>query len=255
MNSLATWEHGGKSGDDLYAFLGIGREATTAEIKKAYHRLALTAHPDKGGDPKRFERISHAYETLSNAKLRARYDLSGESGPLTVEQEFRAGFYATAAPDDEFAGMTVMEERRARERKRLANLPSDSLTNAEREIADVMREEVERLKREKVAGAQPPVKPAQVQAPPVVYSPPVREKAPKQTLEAFLGQARPDWVGKDLAAVVEKLAKISIFDVAGLVSALRAVNGEDLNTRLRQAGKKGFAEPTLQALRKHASVS
>lgn len=255
MHSLSTWEHDGTSSDDLYAYLGIGREATTAEIKKAYHRLALTAHPDKGGDPKKFERISHAYETLSNAKMRARYDLSGQSGPLTVEQEFRAGFYATAAPDDEFAGMTVMEERRARERKRLANLPSDGLSNAEREIADVMREEAERLKRERLGGPQSPVQPAKSQAPPVVYAPPVREKTPKPTLATFLGQARPDWVGKDLETVLEKLAKVNIYDVAGLLSALRAVNGEDLNTRLRQAGKKGFAEATLQTLRKHASAA
>lgn len=270
------------SSDDFYALLGIGREATTAEVRKAFHRVALTAHPDKGGDPGKFEHINHAYATLSDSKARARYDLSGQSGPLTVDQEFRANFFASK-PDDEYAGMTVMEERRAREKKRLAAEAwrppdaNDNLTEADRVVAEVMAEEAARVKREQLAGKQPatlasqalrtktvsmPVPTASNPMPkaPASFAPSVNAAAPAgdttsgPTLAEFLGQARPEWLAKDLQSVQEKLARIEIVDVAGLLAALRATGEANLNARLRQAGKKAFAEATMQALREHAKV-
>jgi len=42
--------------------LGVGKKATTGEIKKAYHKLALVEHPDKGGDAEKFKKIQAAYE-------------------------------------------------------------------------------------------------------------------------------------------------------------------------------------------------
>ena len=69
---------------DLYEVLGVSREATQEEIKKAYRRLARQHHPDvNGGDPdaeRRFKEIALAYETLSDPEKRRRYDMFGGEG-------------------------------------------------------------------------------------------------------------------------------------------------------------------------------
>ena len=71
---------------DHYEILGVSRTATAAEIKSAYRRLARDHHPDANqNDPEaedRFKQISHAYEVLSDAEKRQRYDTYGdERGP------------------------------------------------------------------------------------------------------------------------------------------------------------------------------
>ncbi|MES2272802.1 MAG: molecular chaperone DnaJ [Chlamydiota bacterium] len=69
---------------DYYATLGIAREATPEEIKKAYRKKALESHPDRNpGDPKAealFKQISEAYEVLSDDGRRRIYDQYGEEG-------------------------------------------------------------------------------------------------------------------------------------------------------------------------------
>lgn len=67
---------------DPYVILGISKNANEEEIKKAYRRLALKYHPDRGGDKEaeaKFKEINSAYEILSNAKKRAQYDQFGHS--------------------------------------------------------------------------------------------------------------------------------------------------------------------------------
>lgn len=62
---------------ELYSVLGVGADATAREITKAYRSLAMTHHPDKGGDDKKFKAITDAYEVLSNPSRRKEYDASG----------------------------------------------------------------------------------------------------------------------------------------------------------------------------------
>jgi DnaJ family protein A protein 2 len=64
----------------FYDLLGLPKDATEAQIKKAYRKLALKEHPDRGGDPEKFKEISHAYETLSDPDKRRLYDQYGEEG-------------------------------------------------------------------------------------------------------------------------------------------------------------------------------
>ena len=69
------------AGDDAYAILGVARSASGAEIKAAYRRQALAHHPDKGGDPDVFVRVSQAYEDIGSADARRRYDATGGAAP------------------------------------------------------------------------------------------------------------------------------------------------------------------------------
>lgn len=59
---------------DHYNTLGVPRTASPDEIKKAYRKLVMEHHPDKGGDRDTFEQITVAYETLSDIDKRAAYD-------------------------------------------------------------------------------------------------------------------------------------------------------------------------------------
>ncbi len=69
---------------DYYEVLGLAKNASEAEIKKAYRKLALQYHPDKNPDDKgaeeKFKEAAEAYEILSNAEKRQRYDQYGHAG-------------------------------------------------------------------------------------------------------------------------------------------------------------------------------
>lgn len=71
-------------GRDYYNLLGVSREATTREIRRAFKKLALTMHPDKNpGDPsahEKFLQVNRAYEVLKDEDLRKKYDKYGEKG-------------------------------------------------------------------------------------------------------------------------------------------------------------------------------
>lgn len=64
----------------LYEVLGVDKSADAKAIKKAYRKLAIKHHPDKGGDPEKFKEINAAHEVLSNPEKRELYDKYGLEG-------------------------------------------------------------------------------------------------------------------------------------------------------------------------------
>ncbi len=65
---------------DYYKILGVERNASAEELRRAFHKLAHKYHPDKkGGDEQKFKEVNEAYQILSNSKRRAEYDAYGQS--------------------------------------------------------------------------------------------------------------------------------------------------------------------------------
>jgi molecular chaperone DnaJ len=68
---------------DYYQILGISKNSTTDEIKRAFRRLAMQYHPDKNKAPdaeQKFKEINEAYEVLSDENRRRTYDQFGHEG-------------------------------------------------------------------------------------------------------------------------------------------------------------------------------
>lgn len=65
------------SNKSLYDVLGISKQSSQTDIRKAYLKLARVHHPDKGGDPEKFKEITHASDILTDEKRRRLYDDTG----------------------------------------------------------------------------------------------------------------------------------------------------------------------------------
>lgn len=89
---------------DFYQLLGVSKNASQEEIKRAYRKLALQYHPDRNkteGAESKFKEINHAYEVLGDPKKRSQYDQfgpqvfeggTGAGGPFSGGGPFGGGF-------------------------------------------------------------------------------------------------------------------------------------------------------------------
>ena len=76
---------------DYYKTLGVGRTASTEDIKKAFRKLARKHHPDAGGDEAKFKQINEAYEVLSDDKKRKLYDQYGTANANQIPHGWQGG--------------------------------------------------------------------------------------------------------------------------------------------------------------------
>jgi molecular chaperone DnaJ len=100
---------------DLYAVLGVGRDASDAEIKRAFRRLAQQWHPDvnqDAGADERFKQINQAYQVLSDPQRRQAYDMFGTTGDGADPGFGTAGFGSFGDIFDAFFGGTQAGARR-----------------------------------------------------------------------------------------------------------------------------------------------
>ena len=123
---------------DHYAVLGVARDASAEEIKRAYRRLARQYHPDVSGDAEdaeRFKQVTNAYEVLSDPRKREMYDLGGDplrssgAGPGGMPGD---GFTFTDI-FDAFFGQTSSRGPRSRTRR-----GQDALLRIEIDLASAL---------------------------------------------------------------------------------------------------------------------
>lgn len=101
---------------DYYEVLGVARDASPEEIKKAYRRLARQLHPDVNpGEEERFKEVSKAYEVLSDPRKRELHDLGGD--PFATGGGFGAGFGFSDIMDAFFGGGGANRGPRPRQRR------------------------------------------------------------------------------------------------------------------------------------------
>jgi molecular chaperone DnaJ len=122
---------------DYYGVLGVRREATSDEIKRAYRKLARDLHPDINPDPtaqERFKQVTAAYEVLSDPQKREIVDLGGDplaTGGGAQGSPFGAGFGGLGDIMDAFFGASSARGPRSRTRQ-----GADALIRLDLELAE-----------------------------------------------------------------------------------------------------------------------
>ena len=81
--------------EGYYDILGLKKQSTQEEIRKAFRRLSLIHHPDRNGgsDDSEFQKINEAYETLSDPQKRRIYDLTSQNPFMRIAQCFICFIY------------------------------------------------------------------------------------------------------------------------------------------------------------------
>ena len=113
---------------DYYSTLGINRNASQEEIKKAYKKMSMQHHPDRtGGDDSKFKEINEAYQNLSDPQKKQMYDQFGTTDPR--QRQYNSQNYEFNFNGSPFGGMDDIFESFfggspfGNQRKRATNRP------------------------------------------------------------------------------------------------------------------------------------
>src|SRR5210317_287054 len=89
---------------DYYSTLGVNKNASQDEIKKAYKKMSMQHHPDRtGGDDSKFKEINEAYQTLNDPEKKQMYDQFGTADPR--QRQYRSQNFNAGGFDDIFDQM------------------------------------------------------------------------------------------------------------------------------------------------------
>jgi len=135
--------------NDYYQILGIDKNASQEEIKKAYRKLAHQHHPDKGGDAKKFQKVNEAYQVLSNKEKREQYDKFGRTFEGAEGFDF-GNFWHQAGVNFDFDDIgDIFEEffgsRMRRQQAEDVRKGDDIEVGLEMELKDVLKPFVHKL--------------------------------------------------------------------------------------------------------------
>jgi DnaJ-class molecular chaperone len=83
---------------DLYERLGVPRESSVDDIRRAYKKLSLIKHPDRGGNAEEFQAIQEAHEVLTDENRRRMYDMTGSVGNGASDEGNMSGMAAGGIP-------------------------------------------------------------------------------------------------------------------------------------------------------------
>lgn len=122
---------------DFYKTLGVTRNVSSDELKKAYKKQAMKHHPDRGGDSKKFQEINEAYETLKDPQKKSHYDRFGSNPGFnpnsnTQTWDFGGGFENNVGDVfEQFFGGGPFRQRQRHQRNR------DIVIEAQIDLKDV----------------------------------------------------------------------------------------------------------------------
>jgi curved DNA-binding protein CbpA len=118
-----------------YETLNVPKDATQAEIKKAYHKKAKKEHPDVGGDEDTFKATSNAYALLADPRKREYYDKHGDEMPSSDSIESKANRLLNELIDQMLANFTPEKILKIDFIKTMTGSITDNLNKLKEEVA------------------------------------------------------------------------------------------------------------------------
>ena len=117
---------------DLYNILGVARNASPQDIKKAYKKASMIHHPDRGGNQDEFVKVQQAYEVLSNSDKRDAYDHPHQANPFGQTRQGQNPFQGTPFEGMFGQGFAQQQQQRQTPRNR------DITVQADIDLSDVL---------------------------------------------------------------------------------------------------------------------